>query len=308
MEDDKDYLDFSDIVRLLWGARYAVIASAVTFAVIAAIIAFNRPDVFTSSVLLRPTEEKSAVAPQMGALASLGSLAGLNLGDSQSRTELAIALLESRQFLVHFAREHNIVPELLAASWDKNAQRLKYDEDVYSPESGKWTREVEPPASAEPNDTEVFEAMRGILAIQRNPDNGFVRVSIDFLSPVHAKEWVGRLVADLNDEMRRKAIKELDLSIAYLRQQLEETSVADLKASVSELLQHQIRDRMLADARAEFALETIDPAYAPDVKSGPPRMLMVLAGGLLGGLLGLIASLMYYGVRTSRRASPALED
>lgn len=306
MDDDENYLDIREMARLFWRGRYVIAGTAFASAVIVALISLSQPNLYTAQVLVRPTEESAAGIQNAGVLSSIGALAGVRLGNAQSRTELALAVLESRRFLTGFARRHEIVPDLIAARhWDSEEQELHFDENIYSGQLRKWTRQPKPPLKAEPNDNEIFDAFQEILQVKRSPETGFIQVSVTFLSPVHASVWVTQLLSDLNDEIRRHSIFELDRSITYLREKLDETSVADLKASLAQLLQHEIRDRMLADAKAEYALETIDPASVPDFKSGPPRALMVLAAGVLGGILGVLIVLLNFGIRSPTASKPS---
>jgi uncharacterized protein involved in exopolysaccharide biosynthesis len=305
VDDAENYLDIRDIARLFWSGRYVICASAILMMGIAALIAIGQPNVYTTETLLRPTEDEVGADRSLGVTAALGAIAGFQSGDVRSRAEFAIAILESRQFLTSFARRHQIVPELIAAeSWDKKTQQIGYDEDLYLPEARKWVRKVDLPLTPEPNDTEIYEAFREILDIERNPETGFVRVKLTFVSPVLASTWIRQLLFDANDAVRQRSIQELDRSISYLREKIEESAIADVTTSIGQLLQQQLRDRMLAESRTEYALETIDPAYVPDFKSGPPRMLMTLVGGVLGGIIGVLGVLLFFGLRPTSSEGP----
>lgn len=294
----ENYLDIRDITRLFWRGRYVILLGGLLLAAVAWFVAANRPDVYSTSVLLRPAQDEADPARNVGAISSLATLGGLRMGYAQSQADLAIAVLESRQFLTSFARKHDIVPELIAAeAWDKKTSQLIYDPRIYSRETQTWVRNVDPPATPEPSDSEIFEALKKIIQVQVEQDTGFVRLSLTFISPVQAEAWASQLISDLNEVLRSRAVAELDLSIDYLQTKMQETNLADVRASLGQLLQNKIHERMLADAKSEYALQTLDPAYIPQFKSGPARGLMILAGAVLGCLLGVLVMLVYVGLR-----------
>ena len=56
-------------------------------------------------------------------------------------------------------------------------------------------------------------------------------------------------------------------SIEYLKQQVANTSLADLQAMFFELIQSQTETVMLAEVRPEYVFKTIDPAVVPEEKA-----------------------------------------
>ena len=283
--------DFRAVVSLFWRAKFRLLAFVAVGGLVATVLAIRSPDVYTSEVLVMPVESTSGTPQNLGLISSLGAIAGVNLQSSASQMELAIALIESRDFLVRFTAKHDIAPELIAAqSWDEVSGALRYDSAMYAEQNNQWLATFAA-GKVGPTDSAVYDAFRNILRVQRDPNTGFATVSVSHLSPDLANTWARLLVAETNAVMRQKATEELDRSIEYLNKQMEGTNIAELKSSFAELLQAQIRDRMLADARSEYAMQTVDPAFRPDEPSGPPRKLMVLAGLILGGGLGVLAVL-----------------
>ena len=100
--------------------------------------------------------------------------------------------------------------------------------------------------------------------------------------------------------MRRKEIEEANESIEYLKLQAAETPLADLDQVFYELVQTQMQRMMLAEVRREYVLATIDPAIAPELKTGPRRAVISIIGVLLGGLIGSLAALMRYYISKTR--------
>ena len=85
---------------------------------------------------------------------------------------------------------------------------------------------------------------------------------------------------------------EAEKSIEYLKQQVANTSLADLQAMFFELIQSQTETVMLAEVRPEYVFKTIDPAVVPEEKSKPSRALICVLGTLLGGIFGVMTVLV----------------
>ena len=113
-----------------------------------------------------------------------------------------------------------------------------------------------------------------------------------------AAQWVNWLVEDVNATVKAQDVGEAEKSIEYLREQVTNTSLADLQAVFFDLIQSQTETVMLAEVRQEYVFKTIDPAVAPEEKSKPSRALICVLGTLLGGMLGVVIVLIrHYAAR-----------
>jgi uncharacterized protein involved in exopolysaccharide biosynthesis len=87
-----------------------------------------------------------------------------------------------------------------------------------------------------------------------------------------------------------------------LKQQVANTSLADLQSMFFELIQSQTETVMLAQVRPEYVFKTIDPAVVPEEKSKPSRALICVLGTLLGGMLGVVIVLIRHYARSEAEA------
>jgi LPS O-antigen subunit length determinant protein (WzzB/FepE family) len=103
------------------------------------------------------------------------------------------------------------------------------------------------------------------------------------------------MVTRLNAEMRRRAIDRADASLEYLAKEIESTNVLEARTTINRLMEAQINQRMLANVTADFAFRVVDRAQVPDTgdKVRPRKLLMLLAGGFLGFLLGVVGVLIF---------------
>ena len=241
----------------------------------------------------------SALAGQFGGLASL---AGISLGGGGSdKVGLAIEVAKSRQFVTAFIRRHQLeVPLMAVTTMDKQTGELVIDPALYDVNSSKWVREVKPPKSVEPTDWELYKVFSDLFAIDQDKKTGMVTVGIDYFSPVVAKQWVDWLVADLNATMKQRDQTDTERNIAYLKEQLEKTSVADMQTVFYKLIEEQTKMLMLAEVNPEYVFKTLDPAVVPEEKAKPKRALMVVLGGILGGMLGIMLVLARHAMRRQK--------
>ena len=266
------------------------------------VIALMLPNIYTANALLAPAEQSgggmSALMQQYGGLASL---AGVSLpgGEEASRAQLGMALMTSRGFIGDFVERREILPELMAVdAWDLQADQVSYDPEIYDGATGEWVREVEAPFEPEPSLLEAHQAFTEILSVSQDKQTGYVTVSIDHKSPTLAAQWVNWLIEDVNSEVKAQDVSEAEKSIEYLREQVTNTSLADLQAVFFDLIQSQTETVMLAEVRQEYVFKTIDSAVAPEEKSKPSRALICVLGALLGLGLGVVIVLTRHYVRS----------
>ena len=300
MADDE--IDLKELFIVLWSGKWLITAITGVAAVSSVVMALMLPNIYTANALLAPAEQSgggmSALMQQYGGLASL---AGVSLpgGEDGSRAQLGMQLMKSRAFIGDFVERRDILPELMAVdSWDARSGGIIFNRASYDAASKTWVREVEPPKSAEPSAQEAHKAFSEILGVSQDKQTGYVTVSIVHQSPNIAAQWVNWLVEDVNAAVKAQDVAEAEKSIEYLREQVTNTSLADLQAVFFDLIQSQTETVMLAEVRQEYVFKTIDPAVAPEEKSKPSRALICILGTLLGGMLGVVIVLIRHYARS----------
>ena len=126
---------------------------------------------------------------------------------------------------------------------------------------------------------------------QMTVDNktGFATVTIEWSDPELAAEWANSLVATANEKIRQQAITEADLTLKFLDAEMGTAQVFELRQAISSLMGSQMKSKMLATVRPDYAFTVIDPAVAspPDRFTKPNRPLLTAAGAVVGLLVGL---------------------
>ena len=297
-----DEIDLKELFMVMWSGKWLISVMTGFAAAISVVAALSLPNIYTASALLAPAESSggglSGLMKQYGGLASLAGVS-LPSGEEGSRAQLGIQLMKSRAFIGDFVERRDILPELMAVeSWDVGSDDIIFDLEVYDSASKTWVRNVEPPKSPAPSSQEAHKAFSAILGVSQDKQTGYVSVSIEHQSPGIAAQWVNWLVEDVNAAVKAQDVSEAEKSIEYLKQQVANTSLADLQAMFFELIQSQTETVMLAEVRPEYVFKTIDPAVVPEEKSKPSRALICVLGTLLGGMLGVVIVLIRHYARS----------
>ncbi|WP_163131625.1 Wzz/FepE/Etk N-terminal domain-containing protein [Agarivorans sp. Alg241-V36] len=303
----EDEIDLRELFSVIWRGKWLIIACTVVFATAAVVFAINQPNIYRANALLAASNQESnklsGMASQFGGLASLAGI-NLNAGGGTDQTTLAIEVLKSRQFFKEFLVKYQIKADLMAAKeWNPVSGELSYDPEVYDAQANKWTREVKAPKQAEPSMQESHEVFsKEVLSVATDKETGLITVAAEHISPIVAQQWVNWLVKDINQVMRERSQQETLANINYLKEQLENTSVAQMQTVFYQLIEEQTKTLMLAEANGDFVFKVVDPAVVAEQKVKPKRALICVLGTLLGGMLGVMVVLVRHFAKGSADA------
>ena len=219
------------------------------------------------------SEETSGLGALAGRFAGLAGLPGVSLGskvvDTVAKT---LATLESRHFLVQFARRNELTPVLFVNRFDSDSGTWNIKETL-------WFQR------GEPTDEQIYKEMRAAVGVTQDPESGLVTLTVIAPSPREAQTWGRQLIQNLNDEIRVRDVEEAKRGIDYLRQQIATTSVSELQQVFYRLIEERTKVVMLAEIRPEYALETIDPPSLPEDPYQPKRLTATLLASVLGSVV-----------------------
>ena len=288
-----DEIDLRELFKALWKGKWIILITTAIFAIGSVLYALSLPNIYKADALLAPAESSGGggLSQMAGQLGGLAAMAGINLGGGESsKTDLAVQVLKSRQFIDAFITKHDLMVPLMAAQdWDLANNQLIIDEELYNPESDKWLREAKGLRGAEPSAQEAFEEFnKEVLSIDQDKDNGLFTLSVKHYSPYIAQQWVNWLIEDINKVMRERTIAESSQNLAYLNTQLEKTAIADMQSTFYKLIEEQTKSLMLAEVQEEFVFKVVDPAVVPEVKFEPKRTIIVFLFSFFGGVFSSV--------------------
>lgn len=280
-----DEIDLGGVLRLLWRRRLWIVAAAALGSLSALGFAMVMSPVYRASVVMVPVDDAGAdgaLGSAMGQFGGLASLVGLNLGGGGSRTPEALAVLRSRRFLEAFFAEEQLLPILFSKRW--NAQT----------KSWAVTGGQVPTAG----DAYRFFAKR-VLSVSEDKKTSLVTLSINWRNPDQAADWANKLTSRLNGEMRLRAQQQADASVGFLKKELDATLDIGTREAVNRLMEVEIKRRMLANTRQEYAFRVVERAFAPEPedKVSPKKFLMVVMGFVLALFLCVVGIFMHESFR-----------
>lgn len=227
-----------------------------------------------------PEESNPALQSLLGQFGGIASLAGLSLGGASSEQEF-IAWLKSRRTAEDFIQGNDLLPVLFAAQWDASA--------------GTWSKSIEPEDIPTMDDAwTLFN--RQIRRLSQDQKTRLITLEVHWKDRIAAARWANSLVREANQQLRDRAIEEADASLRYLEQQLRKTSVVELQQAIYRLMEMQIKRKLVADSRPDYAFTVIDPATPPDADNyeSPRRFLLLIASLPLGLLVGMCGVLLLH--------------
>ena len=291
-----DEIDLRELFAVLWAGRIKIVAITAIFAIVSVIYALSIPNQYKATALLSSADSSGGgLSGALGQLGGLASLAGVSLGGGESsKGQIAQEIMQSWSFIEGFVEDNNLAVGVYAADgWDKSSNELQINSGLYDVSKSQWL--VEPPSS-----WSLFKTFSGILSVSEDKKSGLVSVSIEYYSPLIAKQWLDLYVAAINEHMQKREMAKVTRNIEYLQAQIKKTNIAEMQEVFYTIIEEQIKSKMLAEASPEYAFVAVSPSMVPEQKSQPKRALMCILGTLLGGMLSvLLVLVLHYGRKSA---------
>jgi uncharacterized protein involved in exopolysaccharide biosynthesis len=225
-----------------------------------------------------------SVTTLTGELGGLAALAGLDSMGSQKKNE-AIEVLRARATTAQLINQDGLMPILYENLWDKTRNN--------------WREGVRVPSLPEA----VDRFAKKVRVITEDRRTGLVTLDITWRDPQLASKWATDMIALVNARMRESAEAEADRTLQYLDGEISHTQAMEMQTVLYRLVATQLRKKLLAEVRDDYAFKVIDPATVPDYRRPDFPNRWLFTG--LGAVLGLIAALlvaMILAERERRRA------
>jgi uncharacterized protein involved in exopolysaccharide biosynthesis len=291
-----DEIDLRELFGVLWAAKIPIIAFTVLCALLSVWYALSIPNQYKAVVVLAPAQQQSGgLSGALGQLGGLASLAGVSLGGSGgNESQIAQEIMQSWSFIVRFISENDLATEVYAVdNWDRRTNGLQYDSDLFDQAEQRWViNDQDNGGFRPPSSWELYQEFLGKLSVVEDKKTNLVSVSIEYYSPGLAKAWVDMYVDAVNRYMQDRQIKRVASNIEFLQEQIEKTSIAEMKEIFYTIIQEQIKSKMLAEASPEYVFVAVSPSMVPEEKSQPKRALICVLATLLVGMLAVLAVLV----------------
>ncbi len=292
--ESDDYVNLNSFFSLLWKRKYSLLGVLTICFLVSVSASFLLPNKYQSTVLL-VTAESSDTDNFLAKYGGLTAFAGLNISEEVNQTKIGLAVIRSKQFTANFIEKRDILVPLMAAKyWDRETNKLIIDQNIYDTEDQKWVRNVSYPHSNRPSNEESYKFWtKNVFKINEDKKTGFITMSVEHFSPELAQRWASWLVEDINNNMRNNDVKQAELAIEYLNEEVQKTTSEELKSLLYNLIQSHTEKKMLAFSRPDYVFKVIDPPVISEEKISPQRILI----GLLSSFIGVLLYLLYLLVR-----------
>ena len=172
--------------------------------------------------------------------------------------------------------------------------------EISTTERDEWIRKPPSGKTAQPTSWELYQEFSNRLSVSTEKTSGLITISIEYYSPILAQQWVELYISSINAYMRERKLTQVNNSIDYLKAQITKTAFADMKEVFYQIIEEQIKSKMLAEASPEYAFVTVNSAMVPEEKSSPKRALICLLVTFLGFMLAVfIVLIRHYATSTN---------
>jgi uncharacterized protein involved in exopolysaccharide biosynthesis len=267
-----------DVIGALWRYRLMIALIATPVVILCALYAFLATPVYRAEVLMAQAQIDTDTG-DLGSLArdigQLAGFAGLAAGSDLDQKHEAMALMQSRGFLVDFIDGRKLMPILFP------------EPDPEDPPTG-WDA------------YRMFS--EHILDVKEDSDTGLVTVGIEWRDRVMAANWANDLVRRLNAQMRARTVEESQKTIRYLTAELDRTPVIGVQQGIYQLIESYVNRIAVTHSREDYAFKVIDAAYPAEVDEyvRPRRLLLIAFGIVIGFALGAMVALLRMTIARTR--------
>ncbi len=287
-----DEINVKEVFFALWSSKILIILMVAIFAVGSVIYSLSIPNKFTSSSLLKMSDNNSQPSSN-SSMDMIGSIAGLNLtAAGSSKSSLVIETIESRDFLKHLLTFDKVLPSIVAIqSYDKETGELIFNDSIYDQKNNTFTSDPE----KRPTFHKTYVTYNNMINVSTT-NTGYIYLSVTHLSPKFAYELLNLIISEVNSLSRTRILQESKDSLNFLYNRLIETNEIEIRNSINNIIGSELRRQMLAEVKKNYLINPLDKPFFPEMKSSPNRARICILGTILGLFLSILVSLVkYYG-------------
>lgn len=291
--DISDEIDLRELFKILWDGKKLIIFISFVFSVCSIVYALMLSNYYQSESIMsvrNSAENQGAMSQFSGA----ASLMGVNLSSGDNKSMEVIQLIQSRKFVRHLLTFEKVLPSIMASkSYESTSNELLFDPEIYDMETKTWKGIPNKNGAFKPSYLEAYGVyMDSLLSISLDKGTGFILISVQHISPIFAKEFLELIIREANSFLRNKDLDESNQALQFLKSQLSETSLVELRESIHTLIEAQLEIQMMAKINEDYILVEIDPPFIPEKSLSNSKTLIVIFSTIFGGLFGGVVVLL----------------
>lgn len=263
-----------DVLNYVIGKWKSFLFISLSFSFLVLIFSLFIDDYYSSEVRLAAADVEDAQSTSSSLISSLPSGIGGLMGENDAVIE-AKEIIFSRDFFKRLLAYPHIYKGLLEPnSYEVPADRMDYislrtNEDIEM--DSKFYRAM----SRYKKNIEFIDAL----------DSKYYTIRFTHNDPYFAKDITDLIVFELNDRKKEKDIQEAQDAIIFLAEKINNVSNAEVRGSISRLIELQLKREMIASMRDEYLATVIDQPAQPIKKSGPLRDIIFIVSFIISTFL-----------------------
>ena len=282
-----DLIDLNEIVSILWASKRFITIVTFLFSLFGVFYSLSLTDIYKSEAIVASTSGSN----EMSQISGLASLAGISLSQNTgpNKVNMGIEIIQSLNFFENFSSKYDLLPSLLAAKkWNRNENVLEYDESLFDSNKFEWVNEKILSRDNKFSIQKAHKKFLGSLNIEDDLGAGLYRISYEHISPFIAEKCLKNLIIEINEISRMEDIKVAEKSISFLENEINQTSLLEIKSSLNTLIEKQLEKITIAKATPEYLFKILSPPFSPEKKVRPARTIICLIFAIFGFILSLL--------------------
>ena len=130
-----------------------------------------------------------------------------------------------------------------------------------------------------------------ILNVTHDKVSQMITISVTHVSPKFAYEFCQLVIREINNLIRLRHLEESTSALTFLNEQYGVNPQKNIRESIGQLIEAQMKIQMLANVRKDYMIRPIDKPFSPIAKSFPYRLQITILGLMAGIFIGIFISL-----------------
>jgi|TARA_B110000003_G_C16510003_1_gene480813 LPS O-antigen subunit length determinant protein (WzzB/FepE family) len=283
-----DEIDIKEIFTVLWDKKFLIFFLVSLFTFGSIIYALTAPKIWVSDTVIALSSKEGQGRSSSNAL-GMATMAGLAVSGGtgvDKKAQLVMTSIHSRDFIKHIMSLPNTLPELMATeSYDELEQTSNFNSSIYNIENNEWVQGKPPFYLIQTEYNNAVSSFYDPLG------TGFIYISVKHRSPVFAQKFLNLLILEINNLLRAQDLFEAEASLEYLYDQLNKVTQSEVLESITQLIENQLRTKMIANIRDDYAIYAVDTPHLPELRFSPQRTKIVFFGIIMGLIVSIITVL-----------------
>lgn len=297
IEDEE--IDISKILSVIWKDRIILLFSNISLLLMAILYLHVAHYVYTAEIKIYPVQASGGGAGKQ--LGGLASLAGISLpGDKQgSSFELYSEEIYTREVADVLSSQTDLMKVIFKNEWDTEHSRWKNPSGVLPAVLGVVKGIVGIPINdwQAPNGRRLQDYIKEKVNYDDKAKKSTVTISYSNADPAFAVRFLNALHRATDERLRQRALERSTKYINYLNEKLQSTTVTEYRMALVAILSDQEKLNMTASSDVPYAAESLGGATSSLKPTKPNPGLVLIAGVLVGFMLGLLIILVRHNLK-----------